>query len=1695
MTTYYVSSIIGSDSNAGTSSSAPLATLQDAANLVKPGDTVLVMNGTYTGELDITTSGTASAPITFEAAPGQTPVINSSGAWNAILIKASYIVINGFTVVGDAANYTAAQALAGSAPGNPNFDGSGISVTGNPGVFVPNHVTIENNTVYNEPGGGIGSQYADYVSVLNNVVVDNAHWSAYGNSGISLNVSVNSDTNPGVHNVISGNTVIGNAQLVPTDTGGGITDGEGIILDTNYGSNNPQDPTYVGEFLVENNIIYGSGSAGIESFLTNNAVITGNTLYGNNAENVQGNPSATEIFNNQSPNFTTTNNITTPPSNAPAAPAITSVAEGSNGYVVTLTGTAPDGSTVIVSNNGSTTAIGVATASSTTGAWTLTAQIPAGSYVFTAIDANSVGVSATSSPYDFTVSPPSPASISSITESPSTGVINVGNTVRLALNFNEAVTVVGGTPTLTLNDGGTASFTGGSGGNTLTFSYTVGAGQNTASLAATAVNLNGATVTSATTVTPGSGGSLTDANGNVWSFGAAAGGGNYILLCNGVQFGGGSGMALALDKNGVIWSENTQNYWYMNTGTAWEWIGTTGPTTAPSEAVNLSLSGLTQIGPQIGVSTAPTISSLTESPSSGDLDAGKVVTLTVTMSKAVTVAGGTPTLTLNDGGTATYTGGSGTNALTFSYSVGASDTNVASLAATAVNLNGATIKDGSGNAGSLSLSGISQAGPQIDTNTAISAISEVPSSGILNAGKTVTYTLTMNEAVTVNTTAGSPTLALNDGGTATYTGGSGTNALTFSYTVLAGQNTPDLMVSAVNLNGATMMDGAGNAANLSLTGLSQGSPQVDTTPPTVSSVTATAGSYNAGKVLTLTLNMSEAVNVTGTPTLTLNDGGTASYASGSGSSALTFSYTVGAGQSTAGLAVTAVNGTITDLAGNVLSTTNLPETFAGVVIDTTTPSVSSVVASGSGITAGSGDLGVGSVVTLTINLNEAVTVAGGTPTLTLNDGGTASYTGGSGSNALTFSYTVAAGQNNADLAVTGVNLNSATVKNGAGTAANLAGAVANPAGTLQISTTPPVISAISETPSSGILNTGKIVTYSITMSETVTVNTAGGSPTLTFNDGGTGTYVGGSGSNTLTFSYTVLPGQNTPDLMVSAVNLNGATIEDGAGNATNLSLTGVSQGSPVIDTTPPTVSSVSATAGDYNVGQALALTLNMSEAVAVAGTLTLTLNDGGTATYTGGSGTNALTFSYAVGAGQNTSGLAVTAINGTITDLAGNALSAANLPETFAGVAISVAAPVVSSVVSSGTGITAGTGDLAAGSVVTLTVNLNEAVTVAGGPPTLTLNDGGVATYTGGSGTNALTFTYRVATGQNTPDLAVTTVNLNSATVTDSAGNAANLAGAAITTLVGTLQIDTTAPTVAQVVASPGTGKVTTNHTVNITLNMSEAVTVTGTPTLLLNDGGSATYDAMRSSANSLVFDYVVGSQQVTTDLKVSGFMLPTGSSILDLAGNNAVLSGAGANLGLQINSTTKGAGGSSSLTIPKGSELELFGASKANVTFSSGTGELKLDDSLAFTGRISGLTAADAVDLSDISYGVNTKASFSGTTRGGTLTVTDGSHTSKIALLGNYLSSGWTLSSDGNGGTVVVDPPLPPATPSASGNQNAAEDILAQRLALLVQGMASTFATSAVSESGTSMTGLLDSASHSNSLLAQAIQQHFQHS
>src|SRR5439155_15894221 len=67
-------------------------------------------------------------------------------------------------------------------------------------------------------------------------------------------------------------------------------------------------------------------------------------------------------------------------------------------------------------------------------------------------------------------------------------------------------------------------------------------------------------------------------------------------------------------------------------------------------------------------------------------------------------------------------------------------------------------------------------------------------------------------------------------------------------------------------------------------------------PDTVTNVPSTRanGTYGARATVTVTVAFSRQVTVAGTPSVALNSGGTASYSSGSGSSTLSFAYTVAA---------------------------------------------------------------------------------------------------------------------------------------------------------------------------------------------------------------------------------------------------------------------------------------------------------------------------------------------------------------------------------------------------------------------------------------------------------------------------------------------------------------------------------------------------------------------------------------------------------------------------------------------------------------------------------------------------------------------------------------------------------------------------------------------------------------------------------
>ena len=147
--------------------------------------------------------------------------------------------------------------------------------------------------------------------------------------------------------------------------------------------------------------------------------------------------------------------------------------------------------------------------------------------------------------------------------------------------------------------------------------------------------------------------------------------------------------------------------------------------------------------------------------------------------------------------------------------------------------------------------------------------------------------------------------------------------------------------------------------------------------------------------------------------------------------------------------------------------------FTGVAA--AVPTVVSITASPS-----TGDVTTGAVVALTVTMNSAVTVSGGT--LALNDGGTASYVSGSGTSSLVFNYTVVAAQSTAALAVTGFNSNGATVQDTSGNNADLSGAQAT-FGNLQVNISGPII-----------LQPGPSASHDIWTTDTYSFAPGGGGP-------------------------------------------------------------------------------------------------------------------------------------------------------------------------------------------------------------------------------------------------------------------------------------------------------------------------------------------------------------------------------------------------------------------------------------------------------------------------------------------------------------------------------------------------------------------------------------------------------------------------
>ncbi len=605
-------------------------------------------------------------------------------------------------------------------------------------------------------------------------------------------------------------------------------------------------------------------------------------------------------------------------------------------------------------------------------------------------------------------------------------------------------------------------------------------------------------------------------------------------------------------------------------------------------------------------SAAPAVQStaITSSPPPGQAAyrANNAVLVTVDFSEAVTVTGA-PYIQLDVGGTedattravydATETGNGDADKVVFRYIVQAGHNDANGISALAgIQLDGGTIVDADNNAAATDTVALTNvAAHPVDTTaptiTAVAITSTGPYRPVDMEDK-ITFTLTFSEEVDVTGGDGvsMPFQIGAQSHSAPYKSGppgrSG-STLTFEYTVVSA--TPGGVVTvpagslafddpAVN----HVQDKSGHAA---APGFAAMDPQPD---PAVHyreaidsvSITSTVpedadypnkNAYVAGEDIVITVDYSENMTVTGTPSLTLvlNPASgpeverTANYdatRTGQGTAdKVVFSYRVQAGDNDGdGVSVKAgitlgSGGTIVDVHNNA-APTNTPAlaNVAGHVVDTAGPSVSGISFHSSG------PYGVEANIQFNVAFNEAVTWTGsdpGVPILIGPDSRTATFTSGKDTDTLRFTYTVTDSDDGAvTVAAGGALVASFTDVNGNAAAAQTLPALADSAHLAE--TSPPEVSAVAFVSRSTPYIEGSIVRVRVTFNENFTY-TAGPPETLSsvrLRVGATdreAVFVGVRGGDALEFEYEI-SGEDSEDSdgisITGPLSLNGASIKD-----------------------------------------------------------------------------------------------------------------------------------------------------------------------------------------------------------------------------------------------------------------------------------------------------------------------------------------------------------------------------------------------------------------------------------------------------------------------------------------------------------------------------------------------------------------------
>ena len=410
-------------------------------------------------------------------------------------------------------------------------------------------------------------------------------------------------------------------------------------------------------------------------------------------------------------------------------------------------------------------------------------------------------------------------------------------------------------------------------------------------------------------------------------------------------------------------------------------------------------------------------------------------------------------------------------------------------------------------------------------------------------------------------------------------------------------------------------------------------------------------------------------------------------------------------------------GSIVDLVGNALSNTLNGQTYT---IDVTPPTVVVTKVNGT-------------VRTFPYTTNATVTSLGGTCTAASGDLTTIGVTV-NGSNANPATTTCSAGTWNLTLTTT---LSASNTYSIVASQSDNAGNTDTDTESVVVDKVAPTVSGVSSPTANGTYGIGTTIPVTVTFSEPVYVT---GTPqlTLALAPNVAVNYTSGSGTNVLTFNYTVASPDTSSDLnyvATSSLTLNGGTITDLATNAATLTLPATGSGSSlggskalVIDTTPPNVAitkvngttrtfpyttNATVTSRRRHLHQRHRATSRRSASRSTARTRTRRRR---TARPAPGRLTLTTTLSasnlYNIAASQSDS------VGNTDTDTE--------------SVTVDKIAPTVSSVTS-----TTADGSYGPGTLIPVTVTFSEPVTVTGTPQlTLALAPNRAINYTSGSGTN-----------------------------------------------------------------------------------------------------------------------------------------------------------------------------------------------------------------------------------------------------------------------------------------------------------------------------------------------------------------------